>query len=210
VYFLSFEPLVFTHCSCCQHNLTYSFIQVFQNLIHHAAQLFSCSCPSLWRFINWIWSLQFYIVVEFAVDFICKCTTLITWIVFIDGRVDGARGYILAGRGYCLPSEWQYCSQGLLCVISSRVVGELAGQLGHGVLLSKFLSEDRDRRWGMSFGEIPLRWFVFWNLVSIITIYSASAQQGTFLGAAPHPDFLVYESSVIVCIVLIWIYGNFS
>jgi len=40
---------------------------------------------------------------------------------------DSERG---GGRGYCLPSEWQYCSQGLLCGITSRVVGELAGRPG--------------------------------------------------------------------------------
>ena len=67
----------------------------------------------------------------------------------------------VGGCGYCLPSEWQYCSQGLWCVISSRVIGKLAGRLGHGVLLPKFLYEDRARHRGMSFGEIPLRRLVF-------------------------------------------------
>jgi hypothetical protein len=96
-----------------------------------------------------------------------------------------------------------------LCGIWSSVVGELAGRLGHGVLLPEFLSEDRDRRRGMSSGEIHLRWFVFWNSVWVVTTYSASAPQGIYLGAVLHPDFLEYESSVTVCIVLMWIYGNY-
>ena len=35
-------------------------------------------------------------------------------------------------RDYCLPSEWQYCSQGLVCCILWSVVGELVGRLGTG------------------------------------------------------------------------------
>ena len=76
--------------------LSHLFIHIFQSLKRHAAELFSCKCPSLWKFINWIWYLQFYIAVEFAVDFICKYTTLIPWKIVIDGQVDGARGNILS------------------------------------------------------------------------------------------------------------------
>jgi hypothetical protein len=84
--------------------LSHLFIHMFQHLKHHAAELFSCRCPSLWTFINWIRYLQFYIAIDFAVDFICKCTTLMPWKVFIVGQVDGARDYVLA-LYYCTPLQ---------------------------------------------------------------------------------------------------------
>lgn len=57
------------------------------NLIHHDAQSFSCRFLSLWTFINWVWYLHFYIAVEFAVDFICKCTILMPWKVVLMVRL---------------------------------------------------------------------------------------------------------------------------
>jgi len=94
VYFIIWAPGL--HSLFMLPTLSHSFIHVFQNLIHPAAELFSCRCPSLWTFSNGIWYLHFYIAVEFAVNFICKCTTLMLWKVVIDGQVDGARRNILA------------------------------------------------------------------------------------------------------------------
>ena len=76
-------------------NLTHSFtcFKVWNiMLLNYSA----AGAPILWTFINWIQSLHFYIAVEFAVDFICKCTTLMPWKDVIDGQIDGARGNILA------------------------------------------------------------------------------------------------------------------
>jgi len=90
--------------------LSHLFIHMFQNLIHHAAELFSCRWLSLWTLINWIRYLHFHIAVEFAVDFICKCTTLMPWKVVIDGQVNGARGNILA-IFCCTPLQNQKLAQ---------------------------------------------------------------------------------------------------
>jgi len=59
---------------------------------------------------------------------------------------------------------------------------------GNGVVLPKLLSEDQDRRRGMSFGEIPLRRFVF-EIQFRLLRYTPRLPAGDIFGSSTPPSF---------------------